>query len=75
MQFYTLSHQQSCWINTKRKRNVGRERKVRERGAAENPVYQVPTVNNMLKRTVSQASALCSLQPCLMVNIYINGTK
>lgn len=54
---------------------MGRERKVQERGAAEKPVYQVPTVNNMLKRTLSHASALRALQPCLMVNIYINGIK
>ena len=52
---------------------MGHERRVGERGAAENPVYQVPTVNNMLKRTVSHTSDLCALQPCLMANIYING--
>lgn len=75
MQFCTLSHQYSCWINTKRKRNVGRESRVGERGARENSMYQVPTINSMLKRTVSHASALCALQPCLMVNIDKNGIK
>lgn len=55
---------------------MGRERRVGERGAVENPVYQIPTVDNMFKRTsVSHASALCALQPCLKVNIYINGMK
>lgn len=55
---------------------MGRESRVGERGTGENSMYQVPTVNNMLKRTECQSCfCLCALQPCLVVNIYIDGIK
>lgn len=44
---------------------MGHERRVGERGAAEKPVYQVPTVNNMLKRTDRQSCFCLVCSPAL----------